>query len=102
MAKNTAGIKPLHDYLLITPLDEEKKTDSGIILPKSDKEKPQMGEVLAVGPGVYDEDGEKRVPMDVKVGDKVLYKKGWNDEEIKLGDDIFLLVKQTDIKAIIV
>lgn len=100
MAKNTASIKPLHDYVLVVPLEQEEKTASGIILPDSAKEKPQMGQVAAVGPGAYDEDGEKRLPMDVKVGDKVLYKK-WGSEEIKLGTDEMMLIKQSDIMAVV-
>ncbi len=100
MAKNTAGIKPLHDYVLVAPVKQEEKTASGIILPDAAKEKPQMGEVLAVGPGAYDEDGENRMPMDVKVGDKVLYKK-WGSEEIKMGNDEMMLIKQSDIMAVV-
>ena len=100
MAKNTAGIKPLHDYVLVVPVQQEEKTASGIILPDAAKEKPQMGEVAAVGPGAFDEDGEKRMPMDVKVGDKVLYKK-WGSEEIKIGSDEMMLIKQSDIMAVV-
>lgn len=100
MGKTNSTIKPLHDYVLVTPALAEETTASGIILPSAAKEKPQMGEVMAVGPGIYDEDGEKRMPMDVKVGDRVLYKK-WGSEEIKLGSDEMMLIKQSDIMAIV-
>jgi chaperonin GroES len=100
MAKSPMGIKPLHDYVLVVPAKQEEKTASGIILPDAAKEKPQMGEVVAVGPGAYDEHGEKRMPMEVKVGDCVLYKK-WGSEEIKMDREEMMLIKQSDIMAIV-
>jgi chaperonin GroES len=102
MAKSPANnIQPLHDYVLVRPLDEEKQTASGIIIPDTaNKEKPQTGEVIAVGPGTYDEDGEKLVPMVVKPGQKVLYKK-WGGNEIKVGREEWMLIEQKDIMAVV-
>ena len=100
MVKNTVSVHPLHDYVLVQPVAQEEKTASGIILPDSAKEKPQVAKVIAVGPGKFDEDGEKRMPMDVKVGQKVLYKK-WGTDEVKLGSEELMLVKQDDIMAIV-
>lgn len=92
-------IKPLFDYVLIKPLEEEVKTPSGILLPESAKEKPQIGEIMAVGPGSVSEDG-KKAPMVVKVGQKVMYKK-WGGNEVKVNREEWLLVEQKDILAIV-
>ncbi len=92
-------IKPLFDYVLIKPLEEEVKTPSGILLPESVKEKPQIGEIMAVGPGSVNEDG-KKVPMIVKVGQKVMYKK-WGGNEVKVNREEWLLVEQKDILAVV-
>ncbi len=102
MVKNTQtpSIKPLHDFVLVRPLESEDRTASGIILPDSAKEKPQVGEVMAVGPGKYDEDGEKRMPIDLKVGQKVLYKK-WGGNEVKIGQEDWMLIEQHDVMAIV-
>ena len=70
----SGSVKPLFDNVLIKPLEEESKTPSGIVLPESAKEKPQIGQIMAVGPGATDEDG-KKIPMQVKTGQKVIYKK---------------------------
>ncbi len=91
-------IKPLFDFVLIKPLEAEAKTASGIVLPDTAKEAPQQGEVMAVGPGAYD-DG-KLVPMEVKVGQKVLYKK-WGGEDVKVEGEEWKLVRQTDIVAVL-
>lgn len=100
MAKLTAGsIKPLFDNVLVKPLEAEEKTPSGIILPESAKEKPQMGQVMAVGPGSIDDKG-KPVKMVVKVGQKVMYKK-WGGNEVKVGTEEWLLVEQKDILAVV-
>ncbi len=96
MAKNQ--IQPLFDNVLIKPLEAEEKTVSGIILPDSAKEKPQMGLVMAVGKGKVD-DG-KLIPMSVKVGQKVMYKK-WGGNEVKLNGEELILVEEKDILAII-
>lgn len=99
MAKATHNIKPLFDNVLVKPLQMEEKTASGIVLPDTVKEKPQMGEVMAVGPGGVAEDG-KNMPMQVKVGQKVLYKK-WGGEEVKVGSEEWLLLEQKSIMAVI-
>lgn len=99
MAGKTSSIKPLFDNVLIKPLEEEAKTPSGIVLPDSAKEKPQVGKVMAVGPGALNDDG-KVVPMVVKVGQKVMYKK-WGGNEVKVNAEEWLLVEQKDILAIV-
>ncbi len=98
MSDTTHNIQPLFDYVLIKPLDAEEKTASGIYLPDSAKEKPQMGEVMAIGPGAFDEDGEV-MPMVVKIGQKVLYKK-WGGNEVKVGTAEWMLIEQKDIMAV--
>jgi len=92
-------IKPLFDQVLIQPSTQEEKTASGIVLPDSAKEKPQVGTVVSVGPGVQAEDG-KKIPMVVKKGQKVIYKK-WGGNEVKVEDQEWLLVEQKDILAIV-
>lgn len=92
-------IKPLADYVLIKPLAAETTTASGIVIPDSAKEKPQAGEIMAVGPGGTDEKGNK-TPMLLTVGQKVLYKK-WAGNEVKVGHEEWLLVEQKDVMAII-
>jgi len=89
---------PLFDNVLIKPLEGETKTPGGILLPESAKEKPQIGTVMAVGPGTTDDHG-KVIKMIVKVGDKVLYKK-WGGNEVKMGTEEWLIVEQKDILAI--
>ncbi len=98
MKQATQNIQPLFDYVLIKPLDAEERTASGIYLPDSAKEKPQTGEVMAIGPGAFDEDGEL-MPMVVKVGQKVLYKK-WGGNEVKVGTAEWMLIEQKDIMAV--
>jgi chaperonin GroES len=94
-------LRPLADRVVVEPLEQEERTASGIILPETAKEKPQEGKVLAVGPGRYEDGSSKRVPMDVKVGDRVLYAK-YSGTEVKVGGDKKLLVmKESDILAII-
>jgi chaperonin GroES len=102
MAKNSnvPSIKPLHDYVLIRPVGQEEKTASGIILPETVKKESQIGEVMAVGPGKFDEDGEKLIPMSVKVGQKVLYKK-WGGSEVEVNREEWKLVEQNDVIAIV-
>lgn len=91
-------IKPTFDNVLIKPLEAEEKTSSGIILPDSVKEKPQIGKIMAVGSG-REKDG-KKIPMVVKVGDKVMYKK-WGGNEIKVNNEEWTLIGQDDILAIV-
>lgn len=97
MAKQT--ITPLFDNVLIKPLEAEQKLPSGLVLPDTAKEKPQMGEVMAVGTGATDDKGNA-VKMVVKVGQKVMYKK-WGGNEIKVEGHEWMIVEQKDILAII-
>jgi chaperonin GroES len=91
-------LKPLGDHVLVKPLSKEEKTRGGIILPDTAKEKPQAGEVIAVGPGRILDNGT-RVQPEVKIGDKVIYAK-YGGMEIKLEDDEYLILRETDILAI--
>ena len=93
------SIKPLFDNVLIRPLEAVAKTASGIILPDNAKEKPQMGEIIAVGEGKVTPKGEKE-PIVVKVGQKVMYKK-WGGNEIKFNGEEMVLVEQKDILAVV-
>lgn len=98
--KSGKNIKPLFDYVLVRPLEKkEEVTPSGIVLPDTAKEKPQIGEVMAVGPGALNDEG-KTLPMMVKVGQKVLYKK-WGGNEVKVDNEEWLLLEQKDIMAVI-
>jgi chaperonin GroES len=92
-------LKPLGDRLVVKPLEQEEVTASGIVLPETAKEKPQKGEVLAVGPGARDEDGE-RITMDVKTGDKVLFAK-YAGTEFKLDGEKVLILRENDVLAIL-
>lgn len=93
------NIQPLFDNVLIKPLQAEEKLPSGIILPDSAKEKPQMGQVMAVGAGGTDDKGNP-VKMVVKVGQKVMYKK-WGGNEVKVNGEEWMIVEQKDILAIV-
>ena len=100
MASKTASkLQPLGDRVVIKPTPREEMTKSGIVLPDTAKEKPQEGEIIAVGPGAFDTEG-KRMPMDVKVGQKVLYGK-YAGTEFKVEDDDLLIVSQKDILALV-
>lgn len=92
-------MKPLNDRILVKRLEEESKTKGGIIIPDSAKEKPAQGEVIAVGDGKLGDDG-KRMPMQVKVGDRVLFAK-YAGTEIKIEDDEHLVMREDDILGII-
>src|SRR3989338_4554563 len=92
-------LKPLFDNVLIRPLEAEEKTESGIIIPDSAKEKPQIGKVMAVGTGALNNDG-KLIPMMVKTGQQVMYKK-WGGNEVKVGNEEWTIVEQKDILAIV-
>ena len=94
------NIKPLGDRVVVEPIEKEQTTASGIILPETAKEQPQEGTVLAIGPGRRDEDGD-RIAMDVSVGDNVLYAK-YAGTEVKLDDRKVLILKESDILAIVV
>ena len=92
-----AKIQPLADRLVVKPIEKEEKTKGGIILPDTAKEKPQEGEVVAVGPGRMTDDG-KRIPMDLKVGDRVIYSK-YGGSEIKIDDVEMIILRESDILA---
>lgn len=94
------NLKPLGDRIVVKPLEEEEVTPGGIVLPETAKEKPQKGEVLAIGPGARDDDGN-RIAMDVSVGDKVLYAK-YGGTEIKMNSDKLLILRESDVLAILV
>ncbi|MBI2442540.1 MAG: co-chaperone GroES [Candidatus Levybacteria bacterium] len=104
MAKSTdktgkTNIKPLFDNVLVRPLEAEAKTASGIILPDTAKEKPQIGIIMAIGTGHMTPEG-KTLPMVVKVGQKVMYKK-WGGNEVKVNNEEWMLVEQKDILAVV-
>lgn len=92
-------IKPLFDYVLVKPLEREEMTASGIVLPDTVKEKPQIGEIMAVGDGFGSEDGRQNKII-VKVGQKVIYKK-WGGNEVKVGNEEWLIIEQKDVMAIV-
>ena len=91
--------RPLHDRVVVKRIEEEAKTTGGIIIPDTAKEKPQQGEVIAVGPGARDEAG-KVTPLDVKVGDRVLFGK-WSGSEVKLDGEELLIMKESDILGVL-
>ena len=91
--------RPLHDRVVVKRIDAEEKTAGGIIIPDTAKEKPQTGEVIAVGPGGRDETG-KLTPLDVKVGDHVLFGK-WSGTEVKLDGVDYLIMKESDILGVL-
>lgn len=92
-------IKPLHDRVLVRRIEEDQKTAGGIIIPDTAKEKPMKGEILATGPGAKDDSG-KVVPLDVKVGDVVIFTK-WSGTEVKVDGQELLIMKESDIIGII-
>ena len=91
--------RPLHDRIVVRRVDAEEKTKGGIIIPDTAKEKPQEGEVIAVGPGARDESG-KIVLLDVKAGDRILFGK-WSGTEIKLDGEELLIMKESDVMGVI-
>ncbi|MBM2710064.1 co-chaperone GroES [Mesorhizobium caraganae] len=91
--------RPLHDRILVRRIEAEEKTAGGIIIPDTAKEKPQEGEVIAVGPGARDESG-KLTPLDVKIGDRILFGK-WSGTEIKLNGEDLLIMKESDVMGVI-
>jgi chaperonin GroES len=96
---NAAAVKPLADRVVIRALEEAEQMRGGLYIPDTAKEKPQQGEVIAVGPGKFDENGN-RVPMDVKAGDKVLYGK-YSGTEVTVGGEQLLILRESDVLAII-
>ena len=93
-------LEPLGDRIVVKPMEREEMTASGIFLPDTAKEKPQEGEVTAVGPGRVTEDGKGRVPMEIKAGDRVIYSK-FAGTEYKDGDQVYLVLRENDVLAII-
>ena len=93
-------LKPLEDRIVVRPLEAEQTTASGLVIPDTAKEKPQEGEVLAVGPGRFDDSGAKRVPLDVKGGDVVLYSK-YGGTEVKYSGEEYLVLSARDVLAIV-
>jgi chaperonin GroES len=91
-------LKPLGDRLIVQALEEEETTASGIVLPDTAKEKPQRGKVLAVGDGKWDDEGDKRLPLDVAEGDEVLYSKYGGTEVTVEGEDL-LVLRESDVLA---
>jgi chaperonin GroES len=91
--------RPLHDRVAIRRLEGEDKSKGGIIIPDTVKEKPQEGEVIAIGPGARDESG-KLIPVDLKVGDVVLFGK-WSGTEVKIGDQDLLIMKEADVMGVV-
>ena len=96
----SVNIKPLEDRILVKPLDAEETTASGLVIPDTAKEKPQEGEVVAVGPGRFNEGGSERIPVDVSVGDKVIYSK-YGGTEVKYAGDEFLILSARDVLAVV-
>ncbi|MRS12704.1 MAG: co-chaperone GroES [Actinobacteria bacterium] len=94
------NLKPLFDNVVVKPAKAEEQTKSGIFLPDTAKEKPQKGEIVAAGEGRWDDEGAKRVPMDVKVGDIVIYKE-WGKTSIKLDGEEYFILSQSDILAVV-
>jgi chaperonin GroES len=91
-------LKPLGDRLIVKAIEEEATTASGIVLPDTAKEKPQKGKVIAVGDGRYDDDGDKRIPLDVSEGDEVLYSK-YGGTELTIDGEDLLVLRESDVLA---
>jgi chaperonin GroES len=94
------AFRPLGDRVLVKRVEEEAKTKGGIIIPDTAKEKPQEGEVLAVGPGARDEKTGARIELDVKVGDRILFGK-WSGTEVKIDGDDLIIMKESDILGVV-
>jgi Co-chaperonin GroES (HSP10) len=93
-------LKPLEDRIVVKASEGDQTTASGLVIPDTAKEKPQEGKVIAVGPGRYNEDGNERIPLDVKVGDKVIYSK-YGGTEIKVDGEEYLILSGRDVLAIL-
>ena len=96
----SVSIKPLEDRIVIKALEAEQTTASGLVIPDTAKEKPQEGEVLAVGPGRFNDNGGERIPLDIAVGDRVIYSK-YGGTEIKHGGQEYLILSARDVLAVI-
>ncbi len=98
--KSSLKLRPLGDRVIIEPLEGEDKSSGGILLPETAKEKPQKGVIVAVGPGRWDEDGKKRLEMEVALNDKVYFQR-YSGQEIPEGDKKYLIMSEKDILAVI-
>jgi chaperonin GroES len=96
----SVSIKPLEDRIVVKTLEAEQTTASGLVIPDTAKEKPQEGEVLAVGPGRYNDEGDERIPLDISVGDKVIYSK-YGGTEVSVSGEDYLILSARDVLAII-
>ena len=96
----SVAIKPLEDRIVVRPLEAEQTTASGLVIPDSAQEKPQEATVIAVGPGRWDDEGEHRIPVDVKEGDTVIFSK-YGGTELKYGDQEYLLLSARDLLAVV-
>ena len=96
----SVNIKPLEDRIVVQTLEAEQTTASGLVIPDTAKEKPQEGQVIAVGPGRFNEDGDERIPMDISVGDKVIYSK-YGGTEVKYAGEEYLVLSARDVLAVI-
>jgi chaperonin GroES len=96
----SVSIRPLEDRILVQPLEAEQTTASGLVIPDTAKEKPQEGKVVAVGPGRFDDEGEKRIPVDVKVNDIVIFSK-YGGTEVNHGGETYLLLSARDVLAVL-
>jgi chaperonin GroES len=99
MAEKKLTMRPLADRVIVEPLEQDEKTASGLLLPETAKERPQEGIAVAVGPGRWDEDGKKRIEMQVAVGDKIIFAK-YSGSEIKLDTKKYLIMSEKDILAV--
>jgi chaperonin GroES len=100
MAEKKLKLRPLADRVIVEPLEQEEKTASGILLPETAKERPQEGLIVAIGPGRWDEDGKKRVELEVAVGDKIVFAK-YSGSEIKLDEKRYLIMSEKDLLAVL-
>jgi chaperonin GroES len=100
MAEKKLKMRPLADRVIVEPLEGEEKTASGILLPETAKEKPQEGLIVAIGPGRWDEDGKKRVELEVKLGDKVFFAR-YSGQEVKVDEKKYLILSEKDILAVV-
>jgi chaperonin GroES len=93
-------LKPLEDRIVVKPSEGEETTSSGLVIPDTAKEKPQEGEVVAVGPGRFNEDGDERIPLDIKAGDTVIYSK-YGGTEVKVDGEEYLILSGRDVLAVL-
>ncbi|WP_153396737.1 co-chaperone GroES [Ornithinicoccus halotolerans] len=96
----SVSIKPLEDRIVVKAVEAEQTTASGLVIPDTAQEKPQEGEVLAVGPGRWNEDGDERIPLDIAVGDRVIYSK-YGGTEVKYSGEEYLILSARDVLAVV-